>query len=86
MTEALRQKMIVIDTLADHVAHDHEMWTFCPDCGHSHQFDLAAIVAKAGDMTPDTLRARLRCGKCKIRGGMELRTSPASNRRMKPTR
>jgi len=76
--------MIVIHTLADHIEHEHEIWAECPHCGHGHQLDLAAIVAKAGDMTPDQLRARLRCGKCNRRGGMELRVTAAVTKDMRP--
>jgi len=79
--------MIVIHTLADHIAHDHEIWASCPHCDHGHQIDLGAIIKGfegAGDMTPNELRARLRCGKCHKRGGMQLTVSAAVTKDMRP--
>jgi hypothetical protein len=42
-------------------------WAYCSDelgCGHNARIDIAAIIARAGDMPARRFRQRLRCSKC----------------------
>jgi hypothetical protein len=42
-------------------------WAYCGDeqgCGHNVKIDIAAIIARVGDMPASHFRQRLRCSKC----------------------
>ena len=42
-------------------------WAYCQaehTCGHNARIDIAAVVAKTGDMPADQFRRRLRCSRC----------------------
>ena len=42
-------------------------WAYCRDehgCGHNMGIDIAAIIARIGDMPASRFRERLRCSKC----------------------
>jgi hypothetical protein len=46
---------------------DWTPWAYCKDehgCGRNARIDIAAIVARTGDMPADRFRRRLRCSKC----------------------
>lgn len=50
-------------------------WAYCEDehaCGHQTHLDIAAIVAKVGDMPADQFRLRLRCSKCGARARLVI--------------
>jgi hypothetical protein len=42
-------------------------WAYCRDeqgCAHNTRIDIAAIIARTGDMPAKRFRERLRCSKC----------------------
>jgi hypothetical protein len=42
-------------------------WAYCGDeqgCGHNTRIDIAAVIARVGDMPASRFRERLRCSKC----------------------
>lgn len=39
-------------------------------CGHSQTVEVAAIIDRLGDMTVGEAVARMRCTKCRARGGI----------------
>ena len=46
---------------------DRVPWAYCKDeqgCGHNAPIDIAATIARTGDMPADRFRQRLRCSKC----------------------
>jgi hypothetical protein len=59
------------DLISYYATADWVPWAYCKDeagCGHNVRLDLAAIIARTGDMPADQFRLRLRCSKCVGRG------------------
>jgi hypothetical protein len=55
------------DLISYYATADWVPWAYCSDeqgCGHNVHLDLAAIIARAGDMPADRFRLRLKCSKC----------------------
>lgn len=50
-------------------------WAYCRDearCGHNARLDIAAIIARTGDMPADRFRERLRCSRCGSRARLVI--------------
>jgi hypothetical protein len=55
------------DLISYYATADWVPWAYCKAehaCGHNARLDLAAIVARTGDMPADRFRQLLRCSKC----------------------
>jgi len=57
-----------IATLQDVVRAHRMLWGLCRHCGHSARIDPRSIAFRYGALDLATLRARLRCIRCKSAG------------------
>ena len=51
----------------EHAGSEWLPWAYCQNervCGHNARIDIAAVIAKTGDMPADRFRGRLGCSKC----------------------
>jgi hypothetical protein len=63
------------DLISRYARPEWTPWAYCSaeqGCGHNARIDIAAIVAKIGDMPAATFRKRLRCSKCGARARLVI--------------
>lgn len=66
----------MLETLRDHLEGGYSVWVTCTACHHDVKIDLAAILARFGDMSWPAFRRRLRCSACGARRVHTTRTPP----------
>jgi hypothetical protein len=55
------------DLISYYAGPEWTPWAYCEaehTCGHNAPIDIAATIARTGDMPADRFRQRLRCSKC----------------------
>jgi hypothetical protein len=61
--------------ISKHAGREWMPWAYClnePACGHNARVDIAAVIARTGDMPADEFRRRLECPLCGSRARLVI--------------